>query len=138
MNKIDFILKNFFQAPIIHTGCLVVILLTIGVLILFILKGIEDPLKIVIKYLGDYLSQAIKEISCKAGYAGIMDLIIVILMFILAFSVLNNSSIASALGIPDNKSPVYALIIFVITAVVFIASLKMSLEHEKFEKLSKL
>ena len=69
--------------------------------------------------------QAMKEISGKAGYAGIMDLIIVVVMFILAFSVLNTSSVLNTIGGPNDKAPIYTVLILFAAAVVFIASLKI-------------
>lgn len=137
MDKIEFILTNFASDPITFTGCFVTIVITTVTSLIFLIRQVEDPVKQIFIYFANFFQQAMKEISGKAGYAGTMDLIIVIFMFILSICIFNSSSVAKTIGIPDGESHAYSILILFFTGFVFIASLKMSLDHEKFERLSK-
>lgn len=131
------IVNRFFDAPAMNTTCIVVVIATIGVILYALIKALEDPVKAFFSAMGGFLLQGMREISGKAGYAGMMDLIIVVLVFALAFSIVNVASIANTVGVTPEEAPYYKAIILAIAAVSFLVSLKMSLSHEKFERLNR-
>lgn len=138
METLDLAIIYFLKSPITYTICLICILLTFGFVFVKIVQSLEDPIKSFCSIFEQFLNQAFKEITFKAGFAGTLDLVVVVGIIVLGLAILVNPTILGTIGTSGNDASKHHWIIFMVAVFAFLASIKMSIDHDKFLRLNNL
>lgn len=134
MTLSEFCIRKFFADPVTYTVCFFLIaLIFVGILFCFV-KLLSDPVGAFFKQINPIMNKAFDEIKLKAGYAGVADLILTILIFFLAIIVLIKPHILFFFGTDPKEAFKYSIVTIGITGVIFLTSLIISVNFEKFIK----
>ena len=129
--NIGYVVTKFADDPIPFA-------LSIGIFIIslaFFIKIAGNPVSYLTNLLKNLAPFALKELRGKSGKAGVINMTIVVCVGFLAFVVLLKPSITGLFQDKSVNSYVFSLVIFLVTIVTFLISLKLVSDNEKFSKL---
>lgn len=126
-----YIVTRFADDPIHFAFAIAILIIALALFI----KIAGDPISYLASLLKHIAPFALKELRGDAGKAGIVNIIIVICVACLAFVVLVKPSITGLFNEESETNYIFSFIIFLLTIVSFLISLKLVADNEKFTKL---
>lgn len=127
----DYLLYKIADDPILFALAFGLLLIALGLFI----KIAGNPVSFLANLLKEVAPFALKELRGKAGKAAIINLIIVLCVAGLALVILLKPSVIGLFQDESVNSYVFSFVVFIVSVVVFLVSLKLVSDNEKFLNL---
>ena len=127
----DYILVKFTNDPMSFAISISILIIALGLFI----KLTGNPISFFVNLIKKIGPIAFKELRGKAGRAGVVNIIIVLCLTCLAFVILLKPSITGLFQTDSNANYLFSGVIFLLTVLAFLISLKIVSDNEKYLKL---